>query len=57
MDFGLNRQARASRGRVVALFFFLGVLVGVFIGYSIGGDGRVIRVEDLPLTPETQENQ
>ena len=55
MEYGLNKQVRASRGRVLALVFFLGVLLGIFIGYSIGHDGRDIRLDDRPDTPEFQK--
>ena len=47
MDVGLNEQARTSRGRVLALVFFLGMFVGLVIGYAIASDEREITREDV----------
>jgi hypothetical protein len=52
LEIGLEPIRRMSKARQLALMFFLGMLVGVFIGNAIGSDGRQIYVDDFPPSEE-----
>lgn len=55
MDIGLNRQAKMTTTRLMALVFSVGLLAGVIIGYSIGGRGWVTVIDPNcdPDDPDT----